>query len=169
MAKMKTLADLFHDTLKALYFAEKRILATLPKMQKAAQHAELKRAFEKHLGETEGQIKRLESVFQEIGQKPQGKTCDAIVGITKEGQEVMDEYKGMPAHDAGLLAAAQAVEHYEMSRYGTLRTWAEELGYEKSVNLLQQTLDEERATDSALTKLATEVVNIDAEAAEAAE
>ena len=94
MAKTKKLADLFHDTLKDVYFAEKKILATLPKMAKAAQHPELKAAFEKHHGETEGQIERLEKVFDEIDQKPQGKTCDAIVGITKEGQEIMDEYKG---------------------------------------------------------------------------
>ena len=163
MAKTKKLSDLFHDTLKDVYFAEKKILATLPKMAKAAQHPDLKAAFEKHHGETEGQIERLEKVFDEIDHKPQGKTCDAIVGIAKEGQEIMDDYKGMPAHDAGLLAAAQAVEHYEMSRYGTLRTWAEELGYSKSVKLLQQTLDEERATDLALTKLAKAVVNLDAE------
>ena len=163
MAKTKKLADLFHDTLKDVYFAEKKILATLPKMAKAAQHPDLKAAFEKHHGETEGQIERLEQVFDEIDQKPQGKTCDAIVGITKEGQEIMDEYKGLPAHDAGLLAAAQAVEHYEMTRYGTLRTWAEELGYSKSTKLLQQTLDEERATDTALTKLAKAVINLDAE------
>jgi len=168
MAKMKKLEDLFHDTLKDVYFAEKKILASLPKMAKAAQHAELKAAFEKHLGETEGQIDRLEQVFAEIDKKPQGKTCDAIVGIAKEGQEVMDEYKGMPAHDAGLLAAAQAVEHYEMTRYGTLRTWAEELGHTKSVKLLQQTLDEERATDAALTRLAKAVINLDAEADQAA-
>ncbi len=169
MAKMKKLEDLFHDTLKDVYFAEKKILATLPKMQKAAQHQGLKAAFEKHHRETEAQIGRLEEVFQEIGHKPQGKTCDAIVGITKEGQEIMDDYKGMPALDAGLLAAGQAVEHYEMSRYGTLRTWAEELGYAKSVPLLQQSLDEERATDSALTKLAESIINLDAELAEAAE
>jgi ferritin-like metal-binding protein YciE len=168
--KMKKLEDLFHDTLKDLYFAEKKILTSLPKMQKAAQHPELKAAFEKHYGETEGQIERLEQVFQEVEKKPQGKTCDAIVGITKEGQEVMDEYKGMPAHDAGLLAAAQAVEHYEMTRYGTLKTWAEELGYSQSAKLLQQTLDEERATDQALSKLAEAVINLDAEQeAEAAE
>jgi ferritin-like metal-binding protein YciE len=169
MAKMKKLQDLFHDTLKDVYFAEKKILTSLPKMAKAAQHEGLKAAFVKHHGETEGQIDRLEQVFAEIGHKPQGKTCDAIVGITKEGQEIMDEYKGMPAHDAGLLAAAQAVEHYEMTRYGTLRTWAEELGYAKSTKLLQQTLDEERATDGALTKLAKAVINLDAEQAEAAE
>jgi len=169
MAKMKKLEDLFHDTLKDVYFAEKKILMSLPKMAKAAQHEGLKAAFVKHHGETEGQIDRLEQVFEEIGHKPQGKTCDAIVGITKEGQEIMDEYKGMPAHDAGLLAAAQAVEHYEMTRYGTLRTWAEELGYSKSAKLLQQTLDEERATDGALTKLAKAVINLDAEQAQAAE
>jgi ferritin-like metal-binding protein YciE len=164
MAKTKKLSDLFHDTLKDVYFAEKKILSSLPKMAKAAQHPDLKAAFEKHHRETEGQIERLEKVFDEIDHKPQGKTCDAIVGIAKEGQEIMDDYKGMPAHDAGLLAAAQAVEHYEMSRYGTLRTWAEELGYSKSIKLLQQTLDEERATDAALTKLAKAVINLDAEA-----
>jgi len=169
MPKMKKLENLFHDTLKDVYFAEKKILTSLPKMAKAAQHSELKAAFEKHRGETERQIDRLEQVFAEIGQKPQGKTCDAIVGITKEGQEVMQEYKGMPAHDAGLLAAAQAVEHYEMTRYGTLRTWAEELGYPQSVQLLQQTLDEERATDTILTKLAKAVINLDAEKVGAAE
>ena len=164
----KTLDELFHDTLKDIYFAEKKILATLPKMEKAAQAEELKRAFSKHKTETEGQVIRLEKVFAAIDKKPQGKTCDAIVGIAKEGQEIMDEYKGMPAHDAGLLAAAQAVEHYEMSRYGTLRTWAEELGYTKAAKLLQQTLDEERATDAALTKLAKAVINLDAEKDEAA-
>ena len=168
MAKMKKLEDLFHDTLKDVYFAEKKILASLPKMAKAAQHTGLKAAFQKHHGETEGQIERLEQVFAEIEKKPQGKTCDAIVGIAKEGQEIMEEYKGMPAHDAGLLAAAQAVEHYEMTRYGSLRTWAEELGYTKAAKLLQQTLDEERATDAALTKLAKAVINLDAEKDEAA-
>lgn len=168
MAKMKKLEDLFHDTLKDVYFAEKKILTSLPKMAKAAQHGGLKAAFEKHHGETERQIVRLEQVFAEIDRKPRAKTCDAIMGITKEGQEVMDEYEDMPAHDAGLLAAAQAVEHYEMARYGTLRTWAEELGYTKSVKLLQTTLDEERATDAALSKLAKGVINLDAENEEAA-
>jgi len=168
MAKSKKLEDLFHDTLKDIYFAEKKILASLPKMTKAAQHADLKAAFEKHTEETKAQIARLEDVFGEIGKKPQGKTCDAILGITKEGQEIMAEYKGMPAHDAGLVAAAQAVEHYEMTRYGTLHTWAEELGYSKSVDLLQQTLEEERATDASLTKLAKAVINLDAEKDEAA-
>ncbi|MGZ5803986.1 MAG: YciE/YciF ferroxidase family protein [Xanthobacteraceae bacterium] len=167
MAKQpKMLDELFHDTLKDIYFAEKKILSTLPKMEKAAQSPELKRAFKKHLGETEGQVARLEKVFAEIDKKPQGKTCDAIVGITDEGAETMSEYKGSPALDAGLLAAAQAVEHYEISRYGTLRTWAEELGLSAAAKLLQETLDEEEATDQALTKIAESVVNHRAEAAE---
>jgi len=164
----KKLDDLFHDTLKDIYFAEKKILTALPKMAKAAQSDELKAAFEKHEGETEKQVQRLEQVFAEIDEKPQGKTCDAIVGILDEGNEIMSEYKGSPALDAGLLAAAQAVEHYEMSRYGTLRTWAEELGHAKSTKLLQATLDEEEATDIALTKLAESLVNQEAQA-EAAE
>lgn len=159
----KTLDELFHDTLKDIYFAEKKILSTLPKMAKAAQSEELKAAFEKHHGETEGQIERLEEVFALIEKKPQGKTCAAIVGITEEGAEIMTEYKGTPALDAGLLAAAQAVEHYEISRYGTLRTWAEELGLDEAATLLQETLDEEEATDEALTEIAKSVVNQEAE------
>jgi ferritin-like metal-binding protein YciE len=161
----KTLADLFHDTLKDIYYAEKKIVSTLPKMAKAAQNDELKAAFQKHLAETEGHVERLEEVFELIGAKAQGKTCDAINGITDEGAEVMTEYKGTPALDPGLLAVAQAVEHYEISRYGTLRTWAEELGYADAVGLLQATLDEEKATDRALTAIAESVVNQQAEAA----
>ena len=161
----KTLDDLFHDTLKDIYYAEKKILSTLPKMTKAAQSGELKAAFEKHRGETEKQVARLEKVFGMIDKKPQGKTCAAIVGITEEGAEIMEEYKGSPALDAGLLASAQAVEHYEITRYGTLRAWAEELGLDDAVALLQETLDEEEATDEALTSLAESVVNQRAEAA----
>jgi ferritin-like metal-binding protein YciE len=159
----KTLDDLFHGTLKDIYFAEKRILATLPKMAKAAQNDELTAAFEKHRVETEGHVERLEKVFSIIDKKPQAKTCDAIIGITEEGAEIMKEYKGSPALDAGLLAAAQAVEHYEISRYGTLRTWAEELGLNDAASLLQETLDEEKATDQALTKIAETVVNQEGE------
>jgi len=122
--KTKTLRDLFHETLKDIYFAEKKILAALPKMAKAAQSEELKAAFEKHESETEDHVARLEKVFTEIDETPRGKTCDAILGIIEEGQEVMKEFKGKPALDAGLLAAAQAVEHYEIARYGTLKTWA---------------------------------------------
>jgi len=169
MAKApKQLDELFHDTLKDIYFAEKKILATLPKMAKAAQNQELKAAFEKHRKETEGHVERLEQVFGMIDKKPQGKTCAAIVGITEEGAEIMDEYKGSPALDAGLLAAAQAVEHYEISRYGTLRTWAEELDLGDAAQLLQETLDEEEATDEALTELAESVVNQEAEGQEKA-
>jgi len=161
----KKLDELFHDTLKDIYFAEKKILTTLPKMTKAAQNDDLKAAFEKHRTETEGHVVRLEEVFAIIEEKPQGKTCAAIVGITDEGAEIMEEYEGSPALDAGLLAAAQAVEHYEISRYGTLRTWAEELGLDEAVELLGATLDEEKATDEALTELAETVVNQEAEAA----
>jgi len=169
MAKQpKMLDDLFHDTLKDIYFAEKKILAALPKMAKAAQSAALKAALEKHQAETEGQVERLEQVFASIDAAPKGKTCDAIIGILDEGKEIMDEYKGMPALDAGLLAAAQAVEHYEISRYGTLKTWAGELGYNDAVKLLDATLAEEKNTDAALSKLAESEVNRHAEHAEAA-
>src|SRR4249920_1521779 len=166
MAKeQKKLDELFHDTLKDIYFAEKKILTALPKMAKAAQSEELRAAFEKHHGETEGQVERLEQVCAVIDKKPQGKTCAAIVGITDQGAEIMQEYKGSPALDAGLLAAAQAVEHYEISRYGTLRTWAEELGLDGAAELLQETLDEEEATDKALTQIAKAAINQEAEAA----
>lgn len=163
--KPKLLSDLFHDTLKDVYFAENKILKTLPKMAKAAQSKELKAAFTKHEKETRGQIRRLEQVFKIFGKKPKAKTCEAIMGITREGAEIMVDFKGMPALDAGLAAAAQAVEHYEMSRYGTLRTWAEELGMPDAAALLDATLKEEKATDAALTTLAKSVVNIEAEAA----
>src|SRR3984893_10892332 len=161
--KSKLLSDMFHDTLKDVYFDENKILKTLPKMAKAAQSKELKAAFVKHERETRGHVKRLKSVFKILGKPARAKTCDAIMGITKEGAEIMTEYKGMPALDAGLLAAAQAVEHYEISRYGTLRTWAEELGMSDAVALLEATLKEEKATDAALTTLAKSVVNVEAE------
>jgi ferritin-like metal-binding protein YciE len=161
----KKLDELFHDTLKDIYFAEKKILTVLPKMEKAAHRSELKRAFAKHRAETEGHVDRLERVFATIDKKPQGKTCDAIVGITDEGAEIMKNYKGSPALDAGLLAAAQAVEHYEISRYGTLKTWARELGLIDSAQLLDETLTEEKKTDVLLTEIAETAVNQDAEAA----
>lgn len=161
----KRLDELFHDTLKDIYFAEKKILTTLPKMAKAAQAPDLKKAFETHHTQTEGHIERLEKIFDLIDKKPVGKTCDAIVGITDEGAEIMKEYKGSPALDAGLLAAAQAVEHYEISRYGTMKTWATELGLADAAKLLGQTLDEEKQTDSDLSKIAESVVNQEAEAA----
>jgi len=165
MAKEKTLQDLFHDTLKDIYFAEKKILTALPKMAKAGNSDELRAAFEKHEGETETQVARLEQVFQIIDETPKGKTCDAIMGLIEEGQEIMKEYKGTSALDAGLLAAAQAVEHYEISRYGTLKTWAQELGLSDAAKLLDETLVEEKDTDEALTELAEGLVNQQAEAA----
>ncbi|MBN9223102.1 MAG: ferritin-like domain-containing protein [Mesorhizobium sp.] len=155
--------ELFHDTLKDIYFAEKKILAALPKMAKAAQSPDLKAAFEKHHGQTQEHVSRLEEVFEAIGKKPQGKTCAAIVGITEEGAEIMEDYKGAPALDAGLLAVAQAVEHYEISRYGTMKTWASELGLDEAVSLLDLTLGEEKDTDATLTKLAESGVNVVAE------
>ncbi len=163
--KEKTLNDLFHDTLKDVYFAEKKIVATLPKMAKAATCPDLKKAFEKHRVETEGHVKRLEQVFNLIDAKPQAKTCDALMGIVKEGEGLIADYKGTSALDPALLAVAQAVEHYEMSRYGTLKCWAGELGIDGAVDLLDATLQEERATDKALTNLAVSIINIQAEAA----
>lgn len=161
--KVKTLNELFHETLKDIYYAENKLTKAIPKMAKAAQSKELKKAFEKHAVETKGQVARLEKVFKAIGKKPQGKTCAAINGIVKEGDEVAKEFKGSPALDAGLLAAAQAVEHYEISRYGTLKAWAEELGDNESARLLNETLTEERTTDEILTRLAESAINQRAE------
>ena len=165
MAKEKTLQDLFHDTLKDIYYAEKKILTALPKMAKAAQNSDLKAAFTKHHRETEKQVSRLEQVFASIDEKPQGKKCAAIEGILDEGKEMIDEYKGAPALDAGLISAAQAVEHYEITRYGTLATWADELGNSAGARLLKATLAEEEDTDKALSDLAEGAVNQAAEAA----
>ena len=155
----KTLDTLFHDTLKDIYYAERKILKNLPKMQRAAQSPELKAAFEKHIGQTEGQIERLQQVFEIFGMRAMGKTCPAIDGIIEEGEEIMDDFKGMRALDAGLISAAQAVEHYEITRYGTLKRWAEELGLQDAVKLLDQTLQEEAQTDEDLTKLAETAAN----------
>src|ERR1700730_11524986 len=143
----KKLDDLFHDTLKDIYFAEKKILGALPKMAKAAQSQDLKNAFTKHHAETEQHVARLEQVFKSVDETPKAKTCDAIMGILDEGKEIMDEYKGMPALDAGLLAAARAVKQYEMSRNATLKCGASELGYKDAVKLLDATLTEEKKTD----------------------
>src|SRR5215211_71691 len=161
--KDKTLNDLFDDGLKDIYFAEKKILAALPKMAKAAQNEQLRAAFEKHKVETEEQVARLGKVFKLLGKEAKGKNCPAIVGIIDEGKEIMDEYKGSPALDAGLLSAAQAVEHYEITRYGTLVTWANELGNREAAGLLKATLAEEEATDEALSELAETCVNQEAQ------
>lgn len=161
----KTLETLFHDTLRDIYYAERKILSALPKMARGAQDAKLKSAFETHRDETEVQIERLQRIFEIIDKAPRGKTCPAIDGIIEEGNEILEEYKGTPALDAGLLAAAQAVEHYEITRYGTLRTWANQLGMKEATQLLEKTLQEEAKTDEALSKLAETAVNAAAEAA----
>ena len=155
----KTLEDLFHDTLRDIYYAEKKILKGLTKLGKAAELPALKAAFEKHYDETEGQVERLEQVFELIDKRPRGKTCPAIDGILEEGDEIASEYKGTAALDAGLVSAAQAVEHYEIARYGTLKRWARMLGMDEAVKLLDTTLQEESATDEALSKLAEQLAN----------
>jgi len=159
MADEKTLDDLFLDTLKDIYYAEKQILKTLPKMAKAATSPELKAGFEQHLEETEGQIERLEQIFELLGKPARSKTCDAILGIIEEGKSIMDEFKGTVALDAGLISSAQAVEHYEIARYGTLKTWAGQLGMKDAVALLDATLKEEEATDKKLSQVAVAGVN----------
>ncbi|WP_415289152.1 ferritin-like domain-containing protein [Brevundimonas sp. S1H14] len=158
----KTLQTLFHDTLRDIYYAERKILKSLPKMARAAQSPELKAAFEKHREQTEGQIERLQQVFEIIGKPARGKTCDAIEGILAEGDEIAEEYKDTAALDAGLLAAAQAVEHYEITRYGTLKRWAQVMGLKDAVKLLDETLQEESQTDEDLTAIADSAVNAEA-------
>jgi ferritin-like metal-binding protein YciE len=158
-AKEKTLNDLFLETLKDIYFAEKAIVRALPKMAKAADSDELRQAFEQHRTESEGHVERLEQVFEMLEKPARGKTCEAIQGLLEEGKEVMEDFKGSDALDAGLLSAAQAVEHYEISRYGTLRTWANQLGMRDAAKLLDATLAEEKKTDQLLTKLAEAAVN----------
>ena len=159
MPKEMTLNDLFYDTLKDIYFAERQILKALPKMARAAQAPALKQGFEKHKEQTEGQVERLQQVFEIIGKRAQGKTCEAIQGIIAEGEEIMEEFKGAPALDAGLISAAQAVEHYEIARYGTLKSWAGLLGMTEAVSLLDATLKEEMATDKKLSQVAESAVN----------
>lgn len=158
----KNLNALFLDTLKDIYYAEKQIYKSLPKMAKAAGSDKLRAAFEKHHDETEGHIERLEVIFEILGKPARGKKCDAIEGILDEGKEIMEDYADAPALDAGLLAAAQAVEHYEISRYGTLKAWADKLKMPDAVKLLDQTLNEEKKTDEALTSIAVSAVNAEA-------
>lgn len=157
--KTKTIDDLFQDGLRDIYYAERQILKALPKMIRATKSTELRGAFEKHLDQTQGQVERLQEAFELLGRRAQGKTCPAIDGILEEGQEIMEEFKDSPAMDAGLLAAAQAVEHYEITRYGTLCTWAKMLGKNDIAALLKQTLAEEEDTDKTLSKLAEASVN----------
>lgn len=158
----KQLDDLFLDTLKDIYYAERQILKTLPKMAKAASSGELRAGFEQHHAETEVHVERLEQVFEILGKPARGKTCDAILGIIEEGKGIMEEFKGTSALDAGLISAAQAVEHYEIARYGTLATWAKQLGHTDAAAILVQTLNEEEATDKKLSVLAKSSVNLKA-------
>jgi ferritin-like metal-binding protein YciE len=153
------LQDLFEHTLQDIYYAEKQIVKALPKMAKAADAAQLRKAFEKHLAETEKQITRLDDVFKSLDKKPKASKCPAIEGIIKEAEELMGEIKDADTLDAAMIAAAQAVEHYEITRYGTLVSWGEMLGHGDACKLLQATLDEEKATDVALTALAESKLN----------
>ena len=157
----KNLKDLLLHTLKDVYFAEHEILKALPKMAAAAQAPQLRQAFETHQAQTEQQVQRLNDVFALLNEQPQGEPCKAIQGIIAEGQEVMEEFAGGPALDAGLIAAAQAVEHYEIARYGALRSWAELAELDDAADLLDATLLEEKETDELLTKLAEDQVNVE--------
>lgn len=156
---MKTLEDLFHGLLQDVYYAEKQLLKTLPKMAKKASSEELAEAFTTHRDQTEGQIERLDQAFEMLGKKPRGKKCDAILGIIEEGKEVMEEAEDDEVLDAGLIGAAQAAEHYEIARYGTLCAWAKQLGKPQLARLLHQTLEEEKQTDELLTQIAEGSVN----------
>ena len=163
---MRTLNDLFEETLKDVYFAENAILKALHKMASKASSTDLKAAFTEHAQETEGQVKRLDKVFKLIGKKPEGKECPALKGLVQETEELMSEAKNVDVLDAGLIGCAQAVEHYEMARYGTLCAWAEQLEMKNAVALLEETLDEEKAADEKLTELAESSINEDADSEE---
>jgi ferritin-like metal-binding protein YciE len=156
---MKNLEELFGHLLKDMYFAEKKIVKALPKMIKKSEHPELKQAFEHHLKETEGQVKRLEQVFKIFGKTARGEKCPAIIGLVEEGEEVMKKGEDGDVIDAGLLAGAQAIEHYEISRYGTMIAWAKQLGLRDAVPLLEETLKQEKAADAKLSQIATSGVN----------
>ena len=160
---METFKELFEETLKDIYYAEKAILKALPKMAKKASSRKLQQAFTKHQKETERQVERLEEVFKLIGKRASGKDCPAIDGIIEEGEEVMKEAEDDTVRDAAMLAAAQSVEHYEISRYGTLVAWAEKMEMSDAAELLQATLEEEKATDETLTELAESEINVEAE------
>ena len=153
------LEDLFSETLKDVFFAEKQILRTLPKMAKEAATPELKEAFETHRDETEQQVERLNQIFEAMGRPARGKTCEAILGIIDEAKEFMDEFKGTDALDPALIASGQTVEHYEITRYGTLKAWANQLGMKDAARLLDETLQEEIKTDKLLTQLAASSAN----------
>jgi ferritin-like metal-binding protein YciE len=155
----KNLNDLFLETLKDIYHAERQILRKMPKMAKNANSQELTDAFLTHKDETEGQIERLEQIFEMLGKRPQGKVCEAMKGMLEEGEEVIEDFGDSDALDAGLLAAAQTIEHYEISRYGTMKAWAKQLGMKDAEKLLDETLKEEIKTDQLLTKIAERALN----------
>ena len=157
MAALKSLADLFINELKDIYDAERQLTKALPKMAKNASNEQLQEAFQSHLEETQGQIERLEEVFKMIERPVRGKKCKAMVGLTEEGKELMDENAEPEVLDAGLICAAQKVEHYEIAAYGTLIEWARVLGYDSAVGLLEQTLQQEKAADEKLTSIASEL------------
>ena len=160
---LNSLEDLYVEQLKDLYSAENQITDALPKMKDAATHQELKNAFQMHLDQTERQVDRLEQIFKDLDKSPKGHTCKAMQGLIKEGEEMIKEKAESDVKDAGLIAAAQRVEHYEIAGYGTVRNFAQRLGHQKHVDLLQQTLDEEGETDKKLTRLAERVINPDAQ------
>ena len=160
---MESMQDLYLHELKDIYNAEKQILQALPKMAKKANHDELRRAFEEHRSVTEEQVRRLETIFSDLGQSPSGKKCKGMEGLIEEGEELLEEDADPDVRDAALIGAAQRVEHYEIAAYGTARTYARQLGFDKHVELLQRTLDEEGQTDERLTKLAESRVNREAQ------
>jgi ferritin-like metal-binding protein YciE len=162
--KVESIEDLFLDELKDLYSAEKQITKALPKLVKAASTQELSEAFESHLEETKGHVERLEEIFEKLGKKGAGKTCEGMKGVLEEGSEVIQEIEKGPIRDAGLIAAAQRVEHYEIAGYGSVRSFAELLGKTDIVELLEETLQEEKAADEKLTKI-SESVNQEAQTA----
>ena len=162
-SKMATLEDLYTDLLKDLYSAEKQLVKALPKMAKNAQAPDLQKAFQEHLRQTEGQVERIERIFTEMGGSPRGKKCVGMEGLIEEGNELLQEEAEPDVLDAGLIAAAQKVEHYEIAGYGTARAWAQRLGYEKAARMLQETLDEESMANEKLNKIAESHVNMEAQ------
>jgi ferritin-like metal-binding protein YciE len=160
--EMESLQDLMIEEMRDLYNAETQLTKALPKMAKKASNPQLRKAFETHLRETEGQIQRLQKIFDKLGKKPTGKKCAAMAGLVEEGKEMMGEDMDEETMDAALISIAQKVEHYEIASYGTVRTWANLLGDEQTAKLLQQTLDEEGKTDKLLTELAESSINLEA-------
>jgi len=153
----QALKELYIDELKDIYNAENQLVKALPKMAKAANSEELRTGFEEHLEQTRGHVQRLEQIFKELGEKPSGKKCSGMEGLVAEGQEIMGEDFEDDVMDAALISAAQRVEHYEIAAYGTVRTYAELLGEDTAVQLLEQTLEEEKETDQKLTDMASEI------------